>query len=58
MEVIRQVGLYQLYFEPLQRMYAVSDGDEVSLWFDVYTKDELMELSDKEFVAEIKENYL
>ncbi len=58
MRIIRQVGEFQLYFEPLQRMYAVSDMNEVSLWFDSYTKDELLELSDEDFVEEIVDNYL
>lgn len=52
MRVIRKVGRHVLYFEPLQKMYAVSDDIDTSLWFDSHTKDELMGLPDNEFVEE------
>ena len=53
--VLRQVNEYQLYIHGLMNIYAVSDKENVSLWFDNYTKDELMLLSDREFIKECKE---
>jgi hypothetical protein len=48
--VLRQVNEYQLYIHELTNMYAVSDDNNVSLWFDSFTKDELIELNDNDFV--------
>ncbi len=55
MKVIKQVKQYQLYKDEFTGMYSVSDNDNVSLWFDVYTKDELIMLNDNEFIFECKE---
>ena len=53
--VLRQVNEYQLYIHGLMNMYAVSNKSNVSLWFDNYTKDDLMMLNDNEFVEECRE---
>jgi hypothetical protein len=52
MSIVRQVLNFQLIFEPLQRMYVVTDGIHYSLWFDSYTKDELLVMDDDDFVTE------
>lgn len=52
MEIIKQVNKYQLYKHELTNLFAVSDNDNVSLWFDKYTKDELLCMNDKEFIKE------
>jgi hypothetical protein len=52
METIRKVGIFELRYEPLQRMYQVGDDKDISFWFDSHTKDELMALSDDDFVME------
>ena len=55
MNYLRQVDEYILFYEPLQRMYAVTNDIDVSFWFDVYTKDELIHLSKEEFIEQCKE---
>ncbi len=55
MKVIKQVKQYQLYKDEFTGMYSVSDNDNVSLWFDVYTKDELIMLNDNDFIFECRE---
>tara|TARA_R110002153_G_scaffold12284_2_gene46149 strand:+ start:198 stop:380 length:183 start_codon:yes stop_codon:yes gene_type:complete len=52
MEIIKQVNKYQLYKHELTNLFAVSDDNNVSLWFDKYTKDELIYMNDKEFIKE------
>ena len=58
--IIRQVDKYILYYEPLQRMYSVTDEVDVSVtllsvWFDSYTKDELVNMTDEEFISECED---
>jgi len=53
--IIRQVDKYILYYEPLQRMYSVTDEVDVSVWFDSYTKDELVNMTDEEFITECED---
>ena len=36
-------------------VYAVSDNNNTSLWFDNHTKDDLMMLNDDKFVQECEE---
>ena len=52
MEIIKQVNQYQLYKCELTNLFAVSNNYNVSLWFDKYTRDELLYLTDKEFIKE------
>ena len=53
--VLRQVNEYQLYIHGLMNVYAVSDNNNTSLWFDNHTKNDLMMLNDDEFVQECEE---
>ncbi len=55
MEVIKQVKQYQLYKNEFTNIYSVSDNNNVSLCFDVYTKDELIMLNDNDFIFECRE---
>ena len=55
MNYLRQVDEYILFYEPLQRMYAVTNDIHVSFWFDVDTKDELIHLPKEYFVEQCKE---
>jgi len=52
MEIIKQVNQYQLYKCELTNLFAVSNNYNVSLWFDKYTRDELLYLTDKDFIKE------
>lgn len=52
MKYLRQVDDYILFYEPLQRMYAVMNDLDISLWFDSREKDNLIYLPDNEFVEE------
>lgn len=54
MKSLRQVDRYTLYYEPLQRVYIVADNIDYSSWFDNDMKNDLMELSDDEFINECK----
>lgn len=53
--IIRQVEEFALYYSLEENKYAVSNETEVSEWFDLYTRDELMDLSDEDFVRECKD---
>lgn len=57
MVVLREVNGIQLNEGDLMAkgLFNVSNGDEVSLWFDGETKDELMESTDEEFVEKCEE---
>jgi hypothetical protein len=55
METLRQVEQYILHKDTLQGMYRVSDDTEVSYWFDSYTKNDLMELEDEDFILECQD---
>lgn len=55
MKYLRQVDNYILFYEPMQRMYAVMNDLDFSLWFDIHTKNELIHLSNDEFVEQCKE---
>ena len=55
MNYLRQVDDYILFYEPLQRMYAVMNEIDISLGFDVHTKNELIHLSNEDFVEQCKE---
>ena len=50
--VIRQVLDIQLLHEKLMGMYVLSDGLHHSMWMGEAEKDELMALTDSEFVIE------
>jgi hypothetical protein len=52
MEVIRQVENFILQYEPLQRMYQVTDGSDISFWMDSHDKDKLNNLSNFKFKKE------
>ena len=54
MEVIRTVGNYKMNkgegtARGLYNISNTKNNNELSVWFDRYTKDEFMQLSDKEF---------
>lgn len=55
MKTLRQVEQYVLYYEPLQRMYVVADKIDYSDWFNSDTKNDLLKLSDEEFINECKQ---
>jgi len=55
MQYLRQVDNYILFYEPLQRMYAVMNDIDISLWFDVHTKNDLIYLSNEDFVERCEE---
>lgn len=50
--LIKQVLNIQLLHEKLMGMYVITDGLHHSAWFDDEQKDELLALSDSEFVIE------
>jgi hypothetical protein len=52
MEIIREVDQFQLLYESLQKMYQVTDGSDISFWFDSHTKNELIKLSNFKFKKE------
>ena len=52
MKIIKQVNQYQLYKCELSNLFAVSDNNNVSLWFDKYTKDQILYMNDNEFIKE------
>jgi hypothetical protein len=56
MEVLRKVGDIELNKGSLMAngLFNLSDGDEVSLWFDEETKDDLMSMTDDEFFDEAR----
>jgi len=53
MKTIRQVNDYKLNYEPLQGLCNVSKDEQLSLWFGADTKDELMALTDEQFIKEV-----
>ena len=55
MKLIRKVGEFELLFEPLQKMYRITNGIELSLWFNKEDADNLITLPDNEFVDECAE---
>lgn len=44
MKVLRKADKYQLLHEPLQNLYRVTYGIDLSHWFDLETKNDLMKL--------------
>jgi len=52
MDIIRKVEEFELLYEPLQRMYRVTDGYDVSFWFNDHTKDYLKSISSFKFKKE------
>jgi hypothetical protein len=58
MNIIRKVDNFELQYEPLQRMYLVTDGSDYSYWFDSYTKDNLIKLSNFKFKKKCEEMIL
>lgn len=63
MKVLRTVGQFSLNYEPLQKMYNVTNSiliehtkkEGVSHWLDEDTKDLFMRCSDSEFVTRAKQ---
>lgn len=57
METVRTVENFELIYEPLMRMYRVIDkkSEELSMWFDSETANELKEMSEDEFVTTSKQ---
>jgi len=51
-KVIKQVLSIQLLHEAIMNMYVVTDGIHHSMWMNEHEKDELLTLSDSEFVIE------
>lgn len=58
MTVIREVDQFKLLYEPLQRMYQITDGSDISFWFDSHTKDNLIKLSNFKFKKECEKMIL
>lgn len=56
MKILRQVNEFQLYQNPLNNLYAISDKDEVSIPFDVYEAEYLLNASDIDFIKECSEH--
>lgn len=54
MKTLRKVDKYELFHEPLQGLYRVSDGLDLSMWFDLETKNELMKLPMYKFTKKCK----
>jgi hypothetical protein len=52
MEIIREVDQFQLLREPLQNMYQVTDGSDISFWLDSHDRDKLINLSPFKFKKE------
>jgi len=54
MKVLRKVGSIELNEGSLMAngLFNISDGNEVSLWFDNETKEDLLSMSDDEFFDE------
>ena len=51
METIRTVGELELVFEPLMKMFRIinKESEDLSMWFDSETAEELKEMNDDEF---------
>lgn len=47
---LRTVNQFELYQDDFTRLYAVSDNSDVSLWFDHYTAEELLNASYIDFI--------
>lgn len=58
MEVIRNYKKFEIIYEPLQRMYRVTDGYDYSFWFNENEKDELMKLNNFKFKKKCEEMLL
>lgn len=56
MKTIREVGEFKIIYEPLQRMYRLSNLDSslLSYWFNSNDLDDYLVLSDEEFIDECK----
>ena len=54
-KVIRQVGNVVLLHDVLQGLYRISDGIDLSFYFDSDTKESLLEMSDTNFLDEARE---
>ena len=61
MKILRSVGTIQLNEGNLMAngLFNLSDSsnDNLSLWFDFETKDELMKLSDNDFIIEAENHF-
>ena len=57
MNVLREINGYSLNEGNLMAddLYNVSIGSEVSLWFDNDTKEQLLNMSDNDYILECKE---
>jgi len=51
----REEDKYNLYKAKLQGLYALSNGKDVSVWFEEDTALEVLKLSKEEFIKECKE---
>jgi hypothetical protein len=58
MHTERSYEIYQLIYEPLQKMYRVTDGYDYSFWFNENDKDELMKLNNFKFKKKCEEMLL
>jgi hypothetical protein len=52
MKVLRKVGGFELNYDPHMRMYNISNGDLLSFWFDGHYADELLKMTDDDFLNE------
>lgn len=57
METVRTVGDCELVYEPLMRMFRIVqiNSQELSMWFDSETSEELKEMSEDRFVTTAQE---
>ena len=51
MRVIREVKGFKLVFDPLQRMYRLSNKELLSYWFNSNDLEDVLIMSDKEFIC-------
>ena len=57
MKVLRKVGGFELNYDPHMRMYNLSCGDSLSMWFDSYTADELLLMTDSDFIESCENDF-
>ena len=57
METIRTVGDFELVLEPIMKMFRIvnKETEDVSMWFDSETAEELEEMDDDDFLTTAEE---
>ena len=56
-ETIRTVGDFELVFEPIMKMFRIvnKETEDLSMWFDSETAEELEEMDDDDFLTTAEE---